>query len=101
MLNIENYDQWAAVCDDDDLIKELYDSGVRPGTSEFEELLGEPSGDGKPIGFKEFLLVIAGLFVPFLPFLLMWGLFKLIKFAVKKVVGFVKKKISERKVKAS
>lgn len=98
MLNIENYDQWAAVCDDDDLIKELYDSGVRPGTSDFEELLGEPSRDGKPLGFKEFLLVIAGLFIPFL---LMWGLFKLIKFAVKKVVGFVKKKISERKAKAS
>lgn len=93
MLNIENYDQWTAVCDDDDLIEDLYNSGVRPGTREFEELLGEPS-HGKPVGFKEFLLVVACLFIPILIFI---GLFKLIKFAVKKLVTFIKRKISEKK----
>lgn len=93
MLDIENYDQWTKVCDDDNLIKKLYDSGVRPGTEEFIDLLGEPS-NGKPIGIKEILLVVACLCVPFLA---LWGLWLFIKFVTKKVVAFIKGRIAKRK----
>lgn len=94
MSNIENYDKWSEVCDDDVLIKKLYDSGVRPGTEEFKELFGTPSHDGQPIGFKEFLFVIACLC---LPILIVWALFKLVKFLVKKIATTVKRKTSKDK----
>ena len=94
MLNIENYDQWAKVCDDDDLIKKLYDAGVRPGTEEFMDLLGEPGDPAKPMGIKELLLVVACIFIPFMA---IWGLWRLIKFVAKKVVAFIKSKIAKRK----
>ena len=96
MLDIENYDRWSEVCDDDDLIKELYDSGVRPGTDEFKELLGTPCNDGRSAGFKDFLFLIAAIC---LPILIAWASFKLIKFVVKKIVKFIKRKSSENEKK--
>ena len=59
MLNIENYDQWAKVCDDDELILDLYNSGIRPGTDEFRKLLGDPY-QGKPADFESYAVLVGG-----------------------------------------
>lgn len=60
MLDIENYDKWKAVCDDDDLIQMMYDEGIRPGDERFNELLGVPSM-GKKMGVKEVACILGAI----------------------------------------
>lgn len=93
MLNIENYDQWAAVCDDDELISDLYNSGIRPGTDEFRELLGEPYS-GESAGLKDYLFLFGGIALSILSVV---GIFKLVKLAYRKVKQFISNKIFKRK----
>lgn len=98
MLNIEDYDKWSAVCDDDDLIQILYDQGIRPGTKEFEDNLGIPlpEGYGKPTG-KDYLQ-IAGAFLIFGA--VIFGGYTIVKtgvtFGVKKIKEHINKKKTEK-----
>jgi hypothetical protein len=92
MLNIENYDQWAKVCDDDELILDLYNSGIRPGTDEFKHLLGNPVGN--PAGFKDYVFLVGGLGLTVLS---ICGLVKLVKLSYRKVKQFTNKKFHKQK----
>lgn len=101
MLNIENYNQWKAVCDDDDLIQQLYDKGVRPGTKEFKDLLGDPHSagynqgtkDGFKQGFKDTALVLGALGFTAV---VVGGSIVLVKRGCKKIKGWISKKIQKR-----
>lgn len=93
MLNIENYEQWAEVCDDDELILELYNEGIRPGTDEFAKLLGNPY-KGEPAGLKEYVILGSGFAVTIL---LTVGSVKLIKFAGRKMKQAISNKNHEGK----
>ena len=92
MLNIENYDQWAKVCDDDELILDLYNSGIRPGTDEFRKLLGEPYR-GKPADSTGIAVLVSGVGLIVLS---IWGSVKLIKFTSRKVKQFVSTQHNKR-----
>lgn len=91
MLNIEDYDQWAEVCDDDELIFDLYNLGVRPGTEQFKDLLGEP-GKAKPSNSKNSLILVAA---TVLTLGVAYGVVKLIKFVGKKIKSKFNKQIDE------
>lgn len=95
MLNIENYDQWARVVDDDELILEMYNSGIRQGTDEFRELVGEYH-QGKPASSKEYAVLAGGIGITVLS---IWGSVKLIKLAGRKTKQFVSNKIFKGKDK--
>lgn len=92
MLNIENYDRWAKVCDDDELILDLYNSGIRPGTDEFRNLLGEPY-QGNPAGFKDYVVLYGGIGLMFLS---IWGSVKIIKLTGRKTKQFVSNKLHKK-----
>lgn len=81
MLNIENYNLWAEVCDDDELMLELYESGIRPGTDEFVKLLGKPYR-GEPAGFMGNAIPVVGIGLIVLS---IWGAVKLNKLAARKI----------------
>ena len=93
MLNIENYDQWAKVCDDDDLIMELYNSGIRPGTTEFVELLGKPNS-GKPASSKDKAILFGGMG---LAVIFTWVFVKIIKAVVRKIKRLFSSMFSKKK----
>ena len=92
MLNIENYDQWTKVCDDDDLILELYNSGVRPDTDEFRKLLGEPI-TGKSASAKDKAILVGGIGIAAL---IMWGIVKVIKFVGRKIKQLISRIFSKK-----
>lgn len=94
MLNIENYDQWKRVCDDDDLIQQLYDQGVRPGTKEFIELLGVPSSVGHKQGFKDTALILGALGFTVA---VVGGSIVLVKRGCKKIKEWISKKNQSKK----
>lgn len=102
MANIENYDQWKAVCDDDDLIQELHDQGVRPGTKEFEDLLGKPCRDGyndghaygRKEGIKDTALVLGAIGFTVV---VVGGSVVLIKKGCTKIKEWISKRIQKKR----
>ena len=102
MLNIENYDQWKKVCDDDDLIQVLHDQGVRPGTKEFEDLLGQPYIDGynagrthgRKMGIRDTALVLGALGFTVA---VVGGSVVLVKRGYKKIKGWISKRIQKKR----
>lgn len=89
MKNYDKYDEWNAVCDDPELIANLIEQGVDPGTEEFENLLGVKYKVEERTNPKDSMILIVTLALPILG---ITGMYKLIKFVFARVKQCIRKK---------